>query len=192
MKRTLVIIAFTLICLGSAHAKIAWGLRGGLNVARLELTSNGQSIDTSSALGLHAGAFLKLATDSPLIIQPELLYTQKGTQANVSDVVTIDYIALPILIKYNIQLPQISQVLIQPFIAPELAYAVSASSTYNPDFYDSINKLNSGFNFGADLVYTDNYMLGLRYFLGMSELEKGAKREPISNSCWSVSIGYNF
>ena len=52
--------------------------------------------------------------------------------------------------------------------------------------------LNAGFNLGADLIYTEDYFLGLRYYLGMTDLLSSAKRPPISNTCWTISVGYLF
>ena len=191
MKKTLIILAVLLVLAGAAQAKLNFGLRSGLNVSKLELSPDG-SIDTRSALGLHIGGFVQLKTDSPLLIQPELLYTQKGTGTNVDDVVTIDYIAMPVLLKLNVMIPGAKDIYLQPLIAPEMGYAIKATSTYNPLFHESINKLNAGFNLGADLIYTENYLLGLRYYLGMTDLLSSAKRPPISNTCWSISVGYIF
>lgn len=121
-----------------------------------------------------------------------MLYTQKGTGANVDDVVTIDYIALPVLLKLNVLIPGVQDLYLQPLIAPEMGYAIKATSTYNPLFHESVNKLNAGFNLGADLIYTEDYFLGLRYYLGMTDLLSSAKRPPISNTCWTISVGYMF
>ncbi|MCB5246409.1 MAG: porin family protein [Candidatus Cloacimonetes bacterium] len=191
MRKALIVLCLALLLAGAAEAKVKYGLRSGLNVSKLELSPDG-SIDTRSALGLHIGGFVQLKTDSPLIIQPELLYTQKGTGANVDDVVTIDYIALPVLLKLNVEIPGAQEILIQPLIAPEMGYAINATSTYNPLFHESINKLNAGFNLGADLIYTGDYFIGLRYYLGMTDLLSDAKRPPISNTCWTISVGYLF
>ncbi len=191
MKKVLIVLAALLLLAGVAQAKLIYGLRSGLNVSKLELSPDG-SIDTRSALGLHIGGFIQLKTDSPLIIQPELLYTQKGTGANVDDVVTIDYIALPVLLKLNVLIPGVQDLYLQPLIAPEMGYAIKATSTYNPLFHESVNKLNAGFNLGADLIYTEDYFLGLRYYLGMTDLLSSAKRPPISNTCWTISVGYMF
>ncbi len=191
MKKVLIVLSVLLLLAGVAHAKLSYGLRSGLNVSKLELSPDG-SIDTRSALGLHIGGFIQLKTDSPLIIQPELLYSQKGTGTDVDDVVIIDYIVLPVLLKLNVLIPGVQDLLVQPLVAPEMGYAINATSTYNPLFHESINKLNAGFNLGADLVYTKNYFLGLRYYLGMTDLLSSAKRPPISNTCWTISIGYMF
>jgi hypothetical protein len=36
-------------------------------------------------------------------------------------------------------------------------------------------------------------MMGVRYFHGLTELDKSAAKRPaISNNCWSVTAGYLF
>ncbi len=192
MKKVAIILGLLLVIAGAAQAKVNTGIRAGLNVANLELSNDG-SIDTSSELGLHIGGFVQLKTDSPLIIQPELLYTQKGTSVLSGDKVTIDYLALPVLLKLNVKIPGNQEILIQPLIAPEMGYALSVNSEYNNLTADNINKLNAGFNLGADLIYTEDYFIGLRYYLGMTDLlNDRAKRPPISNTCWTISVGYLF
>lgn len=190
MKKITMLLAVAILLAGAAHAKANLGIRAGLNVAKLELSQDG-SVDTRSALGLHIGGFVQLLTDSPLVIQPELLYTQKGTGANEADKVTIDYIALPVLLKLNVRIPGAEQMLIQPLLAPEMGYALGANSTMDPNFLENINRLNAGFNLGADLYYTEDYFIGLRYYLGMTDLLR-SKRPAISNTCWTVSLGYAF
>lgn len=193
MKKVIICLTLALLTASAIHAKVNLGIRTGLNVAKLELDSGGQSIDTSNALGLHIGGFVQLSTNSPLIIQPELLYTQKGTGANEADKVTIDYIVLPVLLKLNVAIPGNEQLLVQPLLAPEMGFAIKASSTYDPNFQESINRLNAGFNLGADLIYDKEYFIGLRYYLGMTDLLKDQSKRPlISNTCWTVSVGYIF
>lgn len=195
MKKAVNLIVFALLFAGALQAKIKVnpGFRVGLNVARLELTEDGQEIDSSDALGLHIGGFAQLELMRNVFLQPELLYTQKGTGAYDEDKVTIDYIALPVLLKTSIRIPLSQPIVLQPLVAPEIAYAISATSTYNDEFYKYIHRVNAGFNFGADITYTDNYILGIRYYLGLTDLmNPNAKRPPISNTCWSISMGYLF
>ncbi len=193
MKKALIILSIAFLLSGVAHAKVKLGVRAGLNIAKLELTEDGQSIDTRSALGLHIGGFAQLRPKSFLIIQPELLYSQKGTDAFVDDVVTIDYIVLPVLVKADVTIPGVKGIRFQPLIAPEMGYAIKAVSTFNDTFYENINKLNAGINFGLDLAYTEEYFIGLRYYLGLTDLlNDRSKRPPISNTCWTFSVGYIF
>ncbi len=196
MKKALILIICALLFAGALQAKIKVnpGFRVGLNVARLQVTQDGQEIDTSDALGLHIGGFAQFELMRNVFLQPELLYTQKGTGTLDEDKVTIDYIALPVLLKTSFKIPLTQPIILQPLVAPEIGYAISAKSTSHDDeFYKYIHRVNAGFNFGADIIYTDNYILGIRYYLGMTDLmNPNAKRPPISNTCWSVSMGYLF
>lgn len=195
MKKVMILMMIVLLFAGvlQAKMKVKPGIRAGVNVARLELTQDGEQIDTSDALGLHIGGFAQFELTKNLYLQPELLYTQKGTGAYDMDKVTIDYIALPVLVKPSFRIPLSTPILLQPLVAPEIGYAISAKSTYNDEFYKYIHRVNAGLNFGADVTYTDSYFLGIRYYLGLTELiNVNAKRPPISNTCWSVSMGYLF
>lgn len=192
MKKTFLILIVAILCVGAVQAKSHLGLRAGANVSTLKFSDDLSGVDTSASLGVHAGVFLQFAlTDTTFAIQPELLYSQKGSLSS-SDAARIDYIVLPLLLKAKLNLNLLG-LQAQPLIGPELGYAVSASTDLNPDFIDSINRLNFGVNLGVDVLQSSNLFFGIRYFIGLSELDKSsAKREPISNSCWSVSTGYIF
>ncbi len=188
MKKTLIVTSLVLLCLGLAHAQNRYGFRGGLNISSLELTADGESIDTSNSLGIHAGLFLQHKTKQGLIVQPEILYSQKGALS--SDRAYIDYIEIPLLFKLNLNL---GKAYLQPLAGPQAGYAIRAESDLNPNLLEDIQRLNLGLALGADIVYSDDYFAGIRYYLGLSSLEKDAsKREPISNTCWMISTGYIF
>jgi hypothetical protein len=188
MKKTLLLISLMLLFVGLANAQNRYGLRAGLNISSLEFTADGESIDTSNSLGIHAGLFMQHKTKQGLILQPELLYSQKGSLS--SDRAYIDYIEAPLLFKLSFNL---QKTLVQPLAGPQVGYAIRAESDLNPDLLGDINRLNLGINLGVDLVYSDDYFGGLRYYLGLSNLEKDtAKREPISDACWMLSAGYLF
>lgn len=190
MKKAILIMLVVILCVSLAQAKSRLGLRGGVNVSSLKFTDNLTGLDTSASLGLHAGVFVQFnLADTTFAIQPELLYSQKGSLSD-TDAARIDYIVFPLLLKGNVNLLGLQA---QPLIGPELGYVVSASTDTNPDFLDSINRMNFGVNLGVDILQSENLFFGLRYFLGLSKLDKSsAKREPISNTCWSISTGYLF
>lgn len=194
MKQTILILISALLCIGLVHAAsrpgVRYGVRGGLNIARLGISADGSNVDTSSSLGYHGGVFLQFRPVPNLIVQPELLFSQKGSESTDADKATINYIVLPLLFKGALLIDSLR---IQPHAGPEIGYAVSAKTPTDPNYGEQIKRLNLGLDLGVDLIYSDNYLMGIRYYHGLTELQKSsAKRPKLSNNCWSLSIGYLF
>jgi hypothetical protein len=101
----LVLFAFTMISTTvQAQSPVEFGLRGGLNLARL------MDIDEAGfRTGFMGGVYLHLTIPmSPVSIQPELLYTQKGTESSIGGVtgtVKLDYIEVPVLARIGLGVP---------------------------------------------------------------------------------------
>ncbi|NLN85662.1 MAG: PorT family protein, partial [Candidatus Cloacimonetes bacterium] len=62
---------------------------------------------------------LQYSTDSNFIVQPEILYSQKGftfKAATVDNTTAMDYVEVPILLKYNVRAAK--GLNLQPTVAP--------------------------------------------------------------------------
>ncbi|HOC95513.1 MAG TPA: porin family protein [Candidatus Cloacimonadota bacterium] len=192
MKKLLIIGAVLLLCLGLAEAKTRnmYGVKGGVNIAKLQISETDGSVDTSTSLGAVVGVLMQSRPLRNLIVQPELLYSQKGSDIQDTDKLTISYITMPVLLKAALRVDSLR---IQPLAGPEVGYALSAKSSNDVDYIDDLNRVNIGINLGVEFVYSTNYMMGVRYFHGLTELDKSAAKRPaISNNCWSVTAGYLF
>jgi hypothetical protein len=192
MKKLLIIGAVLLLCLGLAEAKTRnmYGVKGGVNIAKLQISETDGSVDTSTSLGAVVGVLMQSRPLRNLIVQPELLYSQKGSDIQDTDKLTISYITMPVLLKAALRVDSLR---IQPLAGPEIGYALSAKSANDVDYINDLNRVNIGINLGVEFVYSTNYMMGVRYFHGFTELDKSAAKRPaISNNCWSVTAGYLF
>lgn len=81
-------------------AKIENGAKIGLNIANLN-GSDDKGLETKN--GFVIGYFIALQIGPNLAVQPELLYTQKGSQGNVGNLNTkfsMNYIEVPVLLRY--------------------------------------------------------------------------------------------
>ncbi|MCB5265747.1 MAG: PorT family protein [Candidatus Cloacimonetes bacterium] len=178
-------------------------VRGGLNIA--SFTGEDNMDDFDSKLGFHAGLMMQSPLGNNFIIQPEVLYTMKGATSEfkllgVQNELTgtANYIEIPMLIKYNIEL---SSVQIQPYFGPSIGVLLVGeitnkktigriSSTDTVSFKDDMNALEAGLNFGADAVLMQNLMVGLRFNLGLTEIAK--KDSKYKNNVFMVNLGYLF
>ncbi len=198
MNKALLVIALLLLSIGIANAQMYLGLRAGYNLANVKFSPD--DLDTSNRTGFHAGGFLLWQFPLGIMLQPELLYSQNGFQLDATgpdEHFNIDYLNMPVLVKYNLDLKAIS---IQPYIGPEFGFAVTAERTFDDitnDIMDEINALNFSVDMGADIILMRDYLIGLRYQMGVSDIFKTAPvpeagGETETNSSWMISLGIVF
>jgi opacity protein-like surface antigen len=74
-------------------------------------------------------------------------------------------------------------------IQPELLY-----STQGVDVKDSMKTTDFGLNFGVGYNITQNFNMGLRYNLGLTQVQKDlvAGESASKNSVFQIALGYRF
>jgi hypothetical protein len=198
MKKLLFI---TLALFGSAHiaaaqAQVALGLKGGLNLAKLDIKAGASNIDNRT--GFHAGAFglIKL---TKIGIQPEILYSKQGSKFTFDSKnyeANFDYINVPILLKLylaaglNLQLgPQFAFTSTSEII--ETAGSVK-TTTDAKKLFDKKSDLAVAVGAGWDLPF--GLTIDARYNIGLSDVEfkPASTTNPINfkNQVIQVSLGY--
>ena len=84
-----------------------FGLKGGLNFTNMYIDKVG---DDKMKVGWHAGVFAKFPLAKGVSLQPELLYSNKGSKLNYTDQLigageyrfNLNYWELPVLLSFNI------------------------------------------------------------------------------------------
>lgn len=214
MKREMLIgfSAIILIALLSHHAwaqlPIGYGIKGGVNFSSIRTDAKG--LDLSSRSGIVVGGFLKLDIPGPLAIQPEILFTQKGSKTDTamagagntgaSDLkVKISYLEIPVLIKYDIALTgPVSPGL---FFGPALSYKLSedfpsaaiGGDITNEDVVKNTDlSLVIGGGLGFNLVVTE-ITVDARYTLGLTNIVDTGKLQATDvdykNGTFSLMVG---
>ena len=100
MKK-LVLVLFAGITVASANAQVQFGVKAGGNFATQTGSDAG---DSRTLFGFNAGAFLKLAVQRGLSVQPELVYSGQGARYDVAGVTSTyhaNYLNIPILLKFT-------------------------------------------------------------------------------------------
>ena len=87
---------------------------------------------------------------------------------------------------------------------PQIGYLVSAEGEYSltgggfdesdtEDIKDDFNTVDFSLNFGAGYDFTENISAGIRYNMGLSQLQKELGGEKASkNSVFQFSVAYAF
>jgi hypothetical protein len=183
-----------------AAAGIQFGLKIGGNIAKPTGADAQDPLATlKSRVGFTGGIFLAFNFGSVLSIQPEILYTMKGASYvalddSYTDKLYADYIEIPVLLKLKLALP-----VVQPFILAGPSVGFKLSEKLERDgvpLTEAILKNNDyGAVFGAGLNVGRNFMLDVRYSLGLQKVYdtlRGTIKPDIKNGIWAATIGIVF
>lgn len=178
----------------NAQAKVELGLKGGLNLANINTDDPLASYNTRT--GYHAGlyALVKVAN---IGIQPELLYSVRGTELSTSiagakqefkqDFVYMD---IPVMLKLytvagiNIQAgPQFGLLM---SVDGKVSDGNGGTTTLSKDSYKDAD-VSAALGLGWDAPFGLNFTA--RYVLGLSDVNDGSGDEA-KNRTFQVSLGY--
>lgn len=206
----------TLVCsiffYSTAFSQNEAGVKGGLNLSNI---FNENINDQNMRVGYHAGLFFKLVMTDFLAIQPEFLYTTKGSTAEYNNFLTgkgeftqeFNYLEVPILGVIN--LSDNLNIHAGPYFAYLLSAKVenkSADASFNfvEDLdEDDFERIDFGIAAGIGFEF-DIFRFGIRYDYGMKKIGKNQQfslngSEMSSNnfknsrnSSTSLYIGLNF
>ena len=193
MKKLILTVVFLLCALGSINAQeLRVGLKGGLNVASLGGDGFGPE-SFSSKVAYHAGVFAEIPIIASFSIQPELLYSSQGSKFGGlisigADEITLDYITVPLMVKYTIILGLSAE--IGPVVGILLA-ADSENSLGQVDVKDNYKTLDTGIAIGASYALDVGIIAGIRYNKGISNINDVGSGSN-QNNVLQVWAGYSF
>ncbi len=197
LKKSFLIVAISVLCFGlDANAQLPqFGAKVGLNLADVygfEMPSDFQYTKEVRE-GLVVGAYMTYDIMPLFSIQPEVLYSMKGTKFNVTSPVPADYlfsynyIEVPVLLKLNLPIGTVAPFKVNVFAGPDFAFNVTAyekvtdsvlpnnSTTFDEKFETSSFDFNLAVGAGTGLdVGPTTLGLELRYTFGTHTLTKGS------------------
>ncbi len=197
MKNIILVVLVLSFCVGALFAQPVYGGRLGLNMGNI--TANNIQ-DNGARMGLHIGGMMQYPIAENILIQPELLYSMKGVKWDSSggfeSTWAMDYLEIPVMVKYDYVMPTVR---IQPYLGPSFGILLSAKdkwegggSSGTTDFKDHTNALDVGLNIGADVVFMKNFMAGLRYNMGLANVQKDPANDDAKyyTRTFMINFGY--
>jgi hypothetical protein len=185
-----------------ARADVQFGIKAGGNMAKpTGLDAQDPLATLKNKVGFNGGVFLALNFGRVVTIQWEALYTMKGAtyvalDDSYTDKLYADYIEVPLLLKLRIPLP-----VIQPFVfaGPTVGFKLQEKLESNGEevpLTENLLKNNDyGAIFGAGLNLGRNFMVDVRYSLGLQKVistVEGELQPDFKNGVWSASLGIAF
>jgi Outer membrane protein beta-barrel domain len=163
----------------TVDSPLKFGIKGGVNFSNL-YTDNVE--DNNVLTGFNAGVFAKLPITETFAIQPELLYTTKGSElkynnafVNGTSTFRLNYLELPVLLVINLTNN------FNLHAGPYVAYLLDGKATNNAqgtlfDIENNLknedyNKFDTGLSVGVGFD-TDQIGFGVRYNYGLQKVGK--------------------
>lgn len=172
-----------------------FGVKGGLNMSNLYTDD---ADDENVLFGFNAGVYATLPVSDFIAIQPELLFTTRGSKLEYNNALAqgnvklkLNYIELPLLVRVNITKN------FNIHAGGYASYMVSAKSTGDGDFEfedqydtDDFNKFDAGLAAGIGVDFNP-ISVGLRYNYGLTTIQKdGDDSSDLKNSNLSLYLSY--
>ena len=192
------------LCMSTVAAQAQIGLLGkgikaGVNFANLHGSDVRSGLD--SRTGIAGGLYLRYGIGTALYIQPEVLYSMKGSKTTVADTTTtlkLDYIEVPIMLKYAFQ-GSGSSITPNIGVGPAFAFKVSAKDSEDPGQTADVSSDFKGFDLGLAFAGGLDFAAGpsavsldVRYTMGLSKIGNSTPTPSVKNGAWTVSVGYGF
>ncbi len=175
------------------------GIKGGLNLSNLYV----DDVDDENArVGFHVGVYGQIFSTETFAIQPELLYTTKGSENEWGGLIdqtvkfNLNYLELPVLAVFK--LGDAAEI----HVGPYFSYLLGANIDTEGDLGGASEELDrdnfKSFDFGLTGGVGLNFgavQIGARYNYGLSEIADSDAAELVlgdaKNSCAQVYVALN-
>ena len=205
MKK-LVLVVFLLV--GYANAQtVKFGAKAGVNFASI----GGDETDgIDGKTGFHLGLVAEIPLSGGFAFQPEVLYSAQGAKYEESETLMgvtysykeelkLDYINVPLLVKYSI-IPGLSV-----HAGPQVGFSINSEyvSEYNMDgdtgsetidLKDETNAVDLAIAAGLGYKLPMGVFFNARYNAGLSDIFDNEEGDDFSqqNNVFQLSVGYMF
>jgi Outer membrane protein beta-barrel domain len=184
-KILLVAVSLTASMLIYAQGNVHFGLKGGINVASLNVQNE---VDFNSRTSFNLGGLAHIHVSPHFAVQPEVYFSGQGGQDN-GEVVRLNYINVPVLLQYmggnGFRLQT----------GPQLGFLVSAKDELDHvtvDIKDNLNAAEFGWSFGAGYLFPNTGVgIDARYNLGISNIRDDGGNNT-TNRVFQIGLFYQF
>lgn len=189
-----------LLVAGTAVAAQAQGIKFGVKAGASLTSITGKDIDGNAyKFGFNGGVMANFAFNDMVSIQPEVLYSMKGTKddSNSDNRINTSYIDVPVMVKVATGATGLF------FEAgPQVGFLASADyklGGLSADVKDAFNKVDFGYAAGLGFQAASGPLIGLRYNGGFTNLGKDYSSNGVNitasdakNSAFQLYVGFLF
>ena len=200
MKKVVLLFLISFSFAFNYAQEISYGLKAGLNVAKLNFSDADANEVYDSRMALHFGAVVEFSFSDKFSVEPEILYSSVGTKADMGGMeakladdeimIVADYLTIPVMAKYYVA---------EGFsinAGPQIGFLLSAKIKTNDetvDMKDEFESTDFGLGLGAGYKMENGLFFDARYVLGLSNIAKEMPSdEYVKNNVLQFSVGYKF
>lgn len=192
MKTKLSVFFALVLCTQAAMAQFTVGIKGGVNITKIQ----GQSFRDEFKYGYHLGGFAEIGLGGKLGIQPEVLFNQYQTRvdssfsnvyqnsvsiSNYKDV-KLNYLSIPLLLTYKLG----SFLSLQA--GPQFGVLINQSKNLVQNGKDAFKKGDFSMLGGAQLHISKIRVTG-RYVVGLNNLNDLGNQNKWNSQGFQLSLG---
>lgn len=139
--------------------KFDYGLKAGLNIAKLTVSVSGLSGTSDDLFSFHAGFYGTIMTSEKFGVQPELIYSGQGGAGGGG--FTLGYLNVPVMLRYEFT----PSVTVQA--GPQVGFLLSATAD-GVDAKSAMNTVDFGLGFGLGVDRPSGVSFCFRYVAGLT------------------------
>jgi opacity protein-like surface antigen len=186
-------VAALLIVSGTSFAQLTHGPVGGVNLANV---TGDFDEDNTMLVNFHVGWGVNFDVTDAITIQPQLLYSGKGTKVDVGDGfnMNLNYLVIPIWGRYNLESGLHFD--FGPYIGFLMGVKVDGESEFeNPfngettKYKDSFKSTDFGLGFGLGYELESGLGFAANYSLGLSSVSDDDDADSKTNVI-KISVSY--
>jgi len=133
--------------------------------------------------GFAAGIYYSIGLSDTFSIQPEILYSQMGSEFSDSEL-ELDYISVPILLKFGGNRGEWAI-----FAGPQFDYLLSAEYD-GEDKKDEFAEFDFAATIGWDYWFTKNFGMYFKFNYGFTDIDEA--EEKISNMGFQTGLNFSW
>lgn len=178
-----------------SESSVYYGARIGLNLSTL--TGDVDNLNSKAGLNLGGVIGLRISESTPVFLESGLYFTMNGAKKDKNEV-NLNYLEIPILIKYGIQVAD--EIAILPYLGPTIGFGIGgkmkgdgwSESSFGSDKYA---RPDVGIKLGCGAEYNKLY-LELGYKFGITNIadwkDNNNNDASVHNGAFFVNFGVNF
>jgi hypothetical protein len=189
MKTKISVLIACVIFTQAAMAQINFGIKGGLNITKVE----GKAFKDEFRYGYHAGGFAEIGLGKKLGIQPEVLFNQYQTKVDTSlknvwnplrsdQDAKLNYLSIPILLNYKLANILTLQA------GPQFGILISQDKNLLQNGQEAFKSGDFSLLGGAQINISKLRFTG-RYFVGLNDISDVGDQNKWKNQGFQLSVG---
>lgn len=203
MKKILLVLAMACFSIAGAKAQTTYGVKAGLNFAKIKMGGGGFSINSDATTSFYVTGYADLPVAGNLTLQPGISLQGKGGTIATGGFgkykeikEDLMFIEVPVNFAYSIPTGNVGNIIIGA--GPYAGLGIRAKSTMgnlseSGSFSEAgLRRFAAGFNFSTGFKFSNGFLINGGYDLGLTNILKNSGNVSAKTRGFSAGIGYQF